>query len=217
MKNHTKFTALITTTLLTVALAGPANATGPEVQEPTVETASVPVLAPIQASPTASVAFEKPVVKSVAYVAPAPVVVASAPVQAPVAVKATPTIQPKASAPVAAPAPVAPTASVAPASGKGAALLGSAYSQIGIKQDCTRMVENALASIGIISGDLAPAQFFRFGAVVGTPEPGDILISAGHVGIYAGNGQMISGGFNGNQTVLHPVSYVGAYSAVRVA
>jgi cell wall-associated NlpC family hydrolase len=79
------------------------------------------------------------------------------------------------------------------------------------------MVENALASVGIISGDLAPAQFFKFGAVVSVPEPGDILISAGHVGIYAGNGQMISGGFNGNQTVLHPVSYVGAYSAVRVA
>jgi cell wall-associated NlpC family hydrolase len=78
------------------------------------------------------------------------------------------------------------------------------------------MVENALASIGIISGDLAPNQFFRFGTVVGTPAPGDILISAGHVGIYAGNGQMISGGFNGSDTVLHPVSYVGAYTAVRV-
>jgi cell wall-associated NlpC family hydrolase len=79
------------------------------------------------------------------------------------------------------------------------------------------MVENALASIGIISGDLAPAQFFQFGTVVsGPPAPGDILISAGHVGIYAGNGQMISGGFNNLQTVLHPVSYVGAYTAVRV-
>lgn len=217
MKNYTKFSALITTTLLTVALAGPANATGPEVQEPTVETASVPVLAPVTASPTASLAYEKPAVTTVAYVAPAPVAVAAAPVvQAPVAVKANPTTQIQAPAPAAS-APVAPTASVAPASGKGAALLASAYSQIGITQDCTRMVENALASIGIISGDLAPAQFFRFGAVVGTPEPGDILISAGHVGIYAGNGQMISGGFNGSQTVLHPVSYVGGFSAVRVA
>jgi cell wall-associated NlpC family hydrolase len=79
------------------------------------------------------------------------------------------------------------------------------------------MVERALGSIGIISGDLAPAQFFRFGPVVSNPIPGDFLISAGHLGIYVGNGQMISGGFNGNQTVLHPVSYVGAYSAVRVA
>jgi cell wall-associated NlpC family hydrolase len=223
MKNYMKFSALVTTTLLTVALAGPANATGPEPQEPTVETASMPVLAPIKASPTASVAFEKPTVKSVAYVAPAPapVAVAAAPVaQVPVAVKATPTAQPKAAAPVKAAAPAAvpaPTVSVAPSSGRGAALLASAYSQIGITQDCTAMVERALGSIGIVTGDIAPGAFFRFGTVVGTPAPGDILISAGHVGIYAGNGQMISGGFNGSQTVLHPVSYVGAYSAVRVA
>jgi cell wall-associated NlpC family hydrolase len=79
------------------------------------------------------------------------------------------------------------------------------------------MVENALAAIGRPTGDLAPNQFFQFGTPVSGPlQPGDILISAGHVGIFAGNGQMISGGFNGNQTVLHPVSYVGAYSAVRV-
>lgn len=218
MKNYTKFTALITTTLLTVALAGPANATGPEPQEPTVETASMPVLAPVKASPTASVAFEKPAVKTVAYVAPAPapVVVAAAPVvQAPVAVKATPAAQPKASAPVAAaPTPAAPVAS---ASGRGAALLASAYNQIGITQDCTAMVERALGSIGIVTGDIAPNDFFRFGTVVGNPLPGDIMISAGHVGIYAGNGQMVSGGFNGSQTVLHPVKYVGAASYVRVA
>jgi cell wall-associated NlpC family hydrolase len=78
------------------------------------------------------------------------------------------------------------------------------------------MVENALASIGIISGDLAPGQFFQFGTVVSDPQPGDIMISAGHVGIYAGNGQMVSGGFNGNQTVVHPVSYVGGATYVRV-
>lgn len=218
MKNYTKFTALITTTLLTVALnAGPANATGPQVQEPAVETASQPVLTPVKASPTASIVYEKPSVITEKYVAPAPVVVAAEPAPIPASVQTAPTAQTKAPAPVAAAAPVAPTASVAPASGRGAALLASAYSQVGIKQDCTRMVENALASIGIISGDLAPAQFFRFGAVVGSPEPGDILISAGHVGIYAGGGQMVSGGFNGNQTVVHPVSYIGAYSAVRVA
>lgn len=219
MKNYTKFTALITTTLLTVALAGPANATGPEPQEPTVETASMPVLAPVTASPHASVAFEKPAVKTVAYVAPAPapVVVAAAPVaQVPVAVKATPAVQSKATSPVAA-ASVAPAASVPTGSGRGAALLASAYGQIGITQDCTAMVERALGSIGIVTGDIAPNDFFRFGTVVGSPAPGDILISAGHVGIYAGNGQMVSGGFNGSQTVLHPVKYVGAFSAVRVA
>jgi len=222
MKNHTKFTALITTTLLTVALAGPANATGPEPQGPTVETASMPVLAPITANPTASVAFEKPTVKSVAYVAPvaAPVVVASAPVAQTPAVKATPTTQTAPAAVKAAPAAVkaAPAAAVPVAgSGKGAALLASAYSQIGIRQDCTAMVERALGTIGIVTGDIGPNAFFRFGTVVSNPLPGDIMISAGHVGIYAGNGQMISGGFNNLQTVLHPISYVGAASYVRVA
>jgi cell wall-associated NlpC family hydrolase len=79
------------------------------------------------------------------------------------------------------------------------------------------MVEKALRSVGKSVGDLAPGQFFQYGTVVATPQPGDILISAGHVGIYAGNGQMVSGGFNGNQTRVHPVSYVGAFTAVRVA
>lgn len=224
MKNHLKFSALITTTLLTVALAGPANATGPVHKEPTVETASQPVLAPIQASPTASVAFEKPTVTTAAYVAPVEdptpvtVAVASSTPAAPTrtAPKATPTTS---ATPVATTAPVAapPAPPVAAASGHGAALVASAYSQIGQRQDCTAMVERALGSIGIITGDIAPNDFFRYGAVVGSPQPGDILISAGHVGIYVGNGQMISGGFNGSSTVLHPISYVGAFSVVRVA
>lgn len=224
MKNYTKFFALVTTTLLTVALnAGPANATGPQIQEPTVETVSAPVLAPVKANPSASVDFEKPVVKSVAAPVAAPVVVAEAPVKAPepVAVESTPvpvvqTPAPVIAAPVAVPAPAVVAAPVA-SSGRGAALLAAAYGQVGVTQDCTAMVENALRSIGIQSGDLAPGQFFQFGTVVGSPAPGDILISAGHVGIYAGNGQMVSGGFNGNQTVVHPVSYVGGFTAVRVA
>lgn len=219
MKNYTKFIALVTTTLLTVALAGPANATGPQTQEPTVETVSAPVLAPVKASPSASVAFEKPVIKSVAApVAPTPVVVAEAPVTVPEpAVLETTASAPivKRSAPAVAKAPVAPAR--AAGSGRGAALLASAYSQIGTTQDCTAMVEKALRSIGIAAGDLAPGQFYQFGSVVGNPQPGDILISSGHVGIYAGNGQMVSGGFNGNQTVVHPVSYVGGFTAVRVA
>lgn len=212
MKNNLKYSALTTTTLLLVALAGPANATGPEPKDPpTVEIPVQPQTSvPVVAETTASLKFERPVVETT----PAPVVVE--PVKTQQAVAAPAPTRPSTPTPV---APVAAqTAPVAPVvgSGAGAALLASAYGQIGITQDCTRMVENALASIGIISGDLAPNQFFRFGSVVGTPAPGDIIISAGHVGIYAGNGQMISGGFNGNQTVLHPISYVGGYSAVRV-
>ena len=79
------------------------------------------------------------------------------------------------------------------------------------------MVENALRSIGKSVGDLAPAQFYAYGSVVGSPEPGDLVITAGHVAIYVGNGQVISGGFNGMNTVLHPLSYLGGASFVRVS
>lgn len=213
MKNYTKYSALVSTILLTSVFAGPANAENPS----TAQLESVPTetsqIATVKADSTIHIDFEKIDVSTtpapVAYVAPP-----AAKVEAQQITYASSTP----AAPKAAPAPVAAAPAVAPTgSGSGATLLASAYGQIGIKQDCTRMVENALASIGIISGDLAPNQFFRFGTTVGTPAPGDILISAGHVGIYAGNGQMISGGFNGSDTVLHPVSYVGAYSAVRVA
>jgi cell wall-associated NlpC family hydrolase len=218
MNTNTKLTALVSTILLTSALAGPANADTPSTASlEKVPTEATQQLAVVKADATSHISFERTAITTI----PAPAVEA---VYAPVTAQRS-TVEAKPTAPVqgaptgrhAAPTPsVAPTP-VAPAgTGRGAALLASAYSQIGITQDCTRMVENALASIGIISGDLAPAQFFQFGSVVGTPAPGDILISSGHVGIYAGNGMMISGGFNGSQTVLHPVSYVGAYSAVRV-
>lgn len=116
------------------------------------------------------------------------------------------------------PAPAAPAPAQAPAaSGVGAALVASAYGQIGVAQDCTAMVEKALRSIGKSVGDLAPAQFYAYGSVVGSPEPGDLVITAGHVAIYVGNGQVISGGFNGMNTVLHPLSYLGGASFVRVS
>ena len=112
----------------------------------------------------------------------------------------------------------AQTPAPAPASsGIGAALVASAYGQIGVAQDCTAMVEKALRSVGKSVGDLAPAQFFAYGSVVGSPEPGDLVITSGHVAIYVGNGQVISGGFDGMNTVLHPLSYLGGASFVRVS
>ncbi|WP_342022789.1 NlpC/P60 family protein [Arthrobacter citreus] len=132
---------------------------------------------------------------------------------APAAAPAANTPAPATAAPAApAPAP-APVAS----SGVGAALVASAYGQIGVAQDCTAMVENALRSIGKSVGDLAPAQFYAYGSVVGSPEPGDLVITSGHVAIYVGNGQVISGGFDGMNTVLHPLSYLGGASFVRVS
>lgn len=219
-KLRNTFLSLSIVAASTFAFIAPANAA--EESRAKEKSVEAPISMAIVA-PTSVLTYEKPSVTSTpAPQIEAPVVTVqssqpeaatTATTAAPVAKNVTQTPTPAPAVP-ATPAPQAPVA--APSSGNGAALLAAAYGQIGITQDCTRMVENALASIGIISGDLAPAQFFKFGSVVGTPAPGDILISAGHVGIYAGDGQMISGGFNGNQTVLHPVSYVGGYTAVRV-
>ncbi|MHC6230765.1 C40 family peptidase [Arthrobacter sp. MMS24-T111] len=101
--------------------------------------------------------------------------------------------------------------------GTGAAILASAYSQIGVSQDCTAMVEKALRSVGKSVGDLAPTQFFQYGSVVGSPAPGDLIITSGHVGVYAGNGQVVSGGVNGYTTQVHSISWLSGYSVVRVA
>ncbi|MGG6381648.1 LysM peptidoglycan-binding domain-containing protein [Paenarthrobacter sp. NEAU-H11] len=138
---------------------------------------------------------------------------------------------PAAPAAAPAPAPVQTAAATAPANtgmnlsyasastgtGTGAAILASAYSQVGVGQDCTAMVENALRSVGLSVGDLAPTQFFQYGTVVGSPAPGDLVITAGHVGVYAGDGQVVSGGVNGYSTEVHSISWLSGASFVRVA
>ena len=105
----------------------------------------------------------------------------------------------------------------APSGSVGAAILGSAYSQVGLQQDCTAMVEKALRSVGKSVGDLAPTQFFQYGTVAGAPAAGDLVITAGHVGVYAGNGQVVSGGVDGYKTEVHSISWLPGASFVRVA
>ncbi|HYH77429.1 MAG TPA: LysM peptidoglycan-binding domain-containing protein [Arthrobacter sp.] len=138
------------------------------------------------------------------YAAPAPVAKAAAAPAAP----ANTGVQ---LASTAAPVAQAPSGSV------GAAILASAYSQVGIQQDCTAMVEKALRSVGKSVGDLAPTQFYAYGTVVGTPAPGDLVITAGHVAVYAGNGQVVSGGVDGYKTEVHSISWLPGASFVRVA
>ncbi|MFK0040432.1 NlpC/P60 family protein [Paenarthrobacter sp. NPDC090517] len=172
----------------------------------------------VTALATATVNFERPAVASVAAPViekPAPVVeapvakkaaVTTAAAKAPVAAKAAVAAAPVAAAPVAA----APAAAAPAAGGVNAAMVASAYAQIGVFQDCTAMVEKALGSAGIPVGDLGPMQFMNYGKVVSTPQPGDMIVQSGHVAIYIGNGQAISGGINGNQTGIHPISWLTA-------
>ncbi|MHA7291223.1 LysM peptidoglycan-binding domain-containing protein [Arthrobacter sp. MDT3-24] len=114
-------------------------------------------------------------------------------------------------------ASTAAPAAQAPAGSLGAPILASANAQLGVQQDCTAMVEKALRSVGKSVGDLAPGQFYQYGSVVGTPAAGDLVITAGHVGVYAGNGQVVSGGVDGYKTEIHSISWLAGASFVRVA
>ena len=169
------------------------------------------VEAPISAASTIAITFEKPAVTTT----PAPVVVVEeepAPVEVeeaePAPAVAQPAAVPKvtakvttASAPAAAPA--------ASASGKGAAILSAAYAQLGVTQDCTMVVTNSLAAVGINFHDW-PAGYLSLGRTVSAAEaqPGDLIYYAdggagmAHIAVYAGNGQAVHGGYNGNQTVV---------------
>ncbi|MEO5781472.1 MAG: hypothetical protein ABIQ22_17180 [Arthrobacter oryzae] len=167
--------------------------------------------APLSADSSVRISFERPAVATTAAPViekPAAVVAAPVPaaaVQAPAA-KAQITVSPQAAA---APA-VAPAAG-----GANAAMVSAAYAQLGLIQDCTRLVEKALGTAGIPVGDLGPMQFKNYGKVVGTPTPGDMVIQPGHIGIYVGDGQVLSSGMNGkNQTVVHPLSWLTATGPV---
>lgn len=234
MKLSHKITALTTTILLSVAVVSPANAAETEPLRKSFSEPLVVASAPLVTVPeTADVSFERvgmtsvkyvppvveaPVVEVLAtptptpqtYTAPAPAV--AAPVQQTYAAPAT--VQAPVAAPLVAPAP----APAAPAAGNGG-LLGAAYAQLGVAQDCTRMVENALASIGRPVGDLGPAQFLSVGTIVsGPPQPGDILVYGNsHVAIAASSTTAIHGGWNGGTTAVGPIEVgQGTPTVVRV-
>ncbi|RKR29927.1 hypothetical protein [Arthrobacter oryzae] len=175
------------------------------------------VSAPVSADSSVKISFDRPAVATVAAPVieqpkPAAVAPEAAAPAAPAAPAAAPQAPLKAVVQVKA-APAAPAA--APASGRNAIMLSSAYSQLGITQDCTAMVEKALGAAGKPVGDIGPQAFLGLGTVVATPQPGDMVVQSGHVGIYAGNGQVISGGMNGtNQTIVHPLSWLTATGGV---
>lgn len=84
-------------------------------------------------------------------------------------------------------------------------IANSALSQIGVNQDCTMLVTNALASVGIYHHGW-PISYMNLGTVTANPVPGDIIVYSGHVAIYVGNGQAVHGGWNGYTTVLYSVN-----------
>lgn len=81
----------------------------------------------------------------------------------------------------------------------------AALAQIGVNQDCTMLVTNSLAAVGI-NFHGAPEQYLSLGTLTDNPVPGDICVYNGHVAIYVGDGKAVHGGWNGGTTVLTTVS-----------
>lgn len=91
-------------------------------------------------------------------------------------------------------------------------LISAARSQIGGYMDCTDLVQNSLAAIGLFERrdqggyDLGPMDFARFGTQIAASEAraGDLLVRGGHVAIYTGDGfthSAVHGGWGGNSVV----------------
>ena len=108
-------------------------------------------------------------------------------------------------------------------SNKGAAIYQAAMAQLGRIQDCTMLVTNSLKAVGINFHDW-PAGYMSLGTVVpaSQAQPGDLVYYANgglgfaHIAVYAGNGQAIHGGWNGNQTVVNSVNVGSGPVFIRV-
>lgn len=111
----------------------------------------------------------------------------------------------------AAAATAAPSGVDIPAGVGGSGIANAALAQLGVNQDCTALVENALRAVGIPAGDLGTqvGEYTGLGGYVvtdGAYAPGDILVFPGqHVGVYIGNGQAVHGGWGGT-TRIGPIA-----------
>ena len=180
--------------------------------------AATPAKAETKAVETKKEEAPKAEVKKEAPVAtPAVAKAAEKPAATPAVATAAPTVTAKTQAPAAA------ATTQAASSNKGAAIYQAALAQLGTFQDCTMLVTNALKAVGINFHDW-PAGYMSLGTVVpaSQAQPGDLVyyanggMGAAHIGVYAGNGQAIHGGWNGNQTVLNTANLGSGPVYIRV-
>ena len=203
-----KATVVENTTEKTVVKVDPVQTVAPKAAA-TAPTA--PAKTEVKKAPKAEVKKEAPVAT------PAVAKVEEKAVVTPVVATAAPTVTAKTQAPAA-----VATTQVA-SSNKGAAIYQAALAQLGTFQDCTLLVTNALKAVGINFHDW-PAGYMSLGTVVpaSQAQPGDLVyyanggMGAAHIGVYAGNGQAIHGGWNGNQTVLNTANLGSGPVYIRV-
>lgn len=201
----------------------PAATVAPAAAAPTAPAAApkaavTPAATPAKAVETKKEEAPKAEVKKEAPVAtPAVAKAAEKPAATPAVATAAPTVTAKTQAPAAA------ATTQAASSNKGAAIYQAALAQLGTFQDCTMLVTNALKAVGINFHDW-PAGYMSLGTVVpaSQAQPGDLVyyanggMGAAHIGVYAGNGQAIHGGWNGNQTVLNTANLGSGPVYIRV-
>lgn len=127
------------------------------------------------------------------------------------------TSKPSQPAPQPAPQPVPQPAPQPNYGVSSSAIANAALAQLGVHQDCTMLVTNSLAAVGI-NFHSAPEGYLSLGTITNNPVPGDIIVYSGHVAIYIGNGQAVHGGWLGYDTVISSVNCTNAFIAyVHVA
>ena len=206
-----KATVVENTAVKTVVKVDPVQTVAPK--------ATPAPVAPVKVETKAAPAAKAEVKKETAAPAATPVVAKAA--DKPAATPAVATAAPTVTATTQAPAAVA-TTQVA-SSNKGAAIYQAALAQLGTFQDCTMLVTNALKAVGINFHDW-PAGYMSLGTVVpaSQAQPGDLIyyanggLGAAHIAVYAGNGQAVHGGWNGNQTVLNTANVGSGAVYIRV-
>jgi cell wall-associated NlpC family hydrolase len=201
--------------VLTSGIAANAADTNVQREATSASTLEVPSAAPANISAASSIAisYEKPAVST----SPAPVVEAPKPV---VEVKEASEASSGAAGTVAA---GASAATAAAASGKGASIAAAAYAQLGVSQDCTALVTNALAAVGVNYHGW-PAGYLSLGRTVSAAEaqPGDLAyyqnggMGMAHIAVYVGNGMAVHGGWNGGTTSLFTVNVGSGPVFIRV-
>ncbi|WOH19653.1 NlpC/P60 family protein [Paenarthrobacter sp. GOM3] len=203
-----------------------ANAAETNVDRESTATSALDVQAVVQstiaADSTVAISYERPVVTTVE--APAPVET-KAPAKAEAkATESGTTAAPAGNATLAVNSSATAAKAPAASSGLGAAIAAAAYAQLGVTQDCTMLVTNSLAAVGIHFHDW-PAGYLSLGRTVSAAEaqPGDLayyanggLAGQAHIAVYVGNGMAVHGGWNGSTTALFSVNVGSGPVFIRV-